>query len=40
MRLVPNPPGKIVGGAVMLEGTDLLRLDESEMRAIRATASR
>ena len=35
MRLVPNPPGKIVGGAVMLEGTDLLRLDESEMRAIR-----
>jgi peptide/nickel transport system ATP-binding protein len=35
MRLVPNPPGKIVGGAVMLEGTDLLGLDESEMRAIR-----
>ena len=23
MRLVPNPPGKIVGGAVMLEGTNL-----------------
>ena len=35
MRLVPNPPGKIVGGSVMLEGTDLLGLDESEMRAIR-----
>ena len=35
MRLVPNPPGKIVGGSVMLEGTDLLDLDESEMRAIR-----
>jgi peptide/nickel transport system ATP-binding protein len=32
---VPNPPGKIVGGSVMLEGTDLLGLDESEMRAIR-----
>ena len=24
MRLVPNPPGKIVGGSVTLEGTDLL----------------
>jgi peptide/nickel transport system ATP-binding protein len=35
MRLVPNPPGKIVGGSVMLEGTDLLGLDESEMRQIR-----
>jgi peptide/nickel transport system ATP-binding protein len=39
MRLVPNPPGKIVGGSVMLEGTDLLGLDESEMRAIRGTLS-
>jgi peptide/nickel transport system ATP-binding protein len=35
MRLVPNPPGRIVGGCIMLEGTDLLGLDESEMRAIR-----
>ncbi len=24
MRLVPDPPGRIVGGSVMLEGTDLL----------------
>ena len=35
MRLVPNPPGRIVGGSVMLEGTDLLALEEAEMRAIR-----
>src|SRR6202158_4279627 len=35
MRLVPNPPGKIVGGSIVLEGTDLLGLDETEMRAIR-----
>ena len=35
MRLVPDPPGRIVGGSVMLEGIDLLSLDESEMRAIR-----
>ena len=35
MRLVPDPPGRIVGGSVTLEGTDLLTLDESEMRAVR-----
>ena len=35
MRLVPDPPGRIVGGAVTLEGTDLLTLDEEEMRGIR-----
>jgi peptide/nickel transport system ATP-binding protein len=35
MRLVPNPPGRIVGGSVLLEGTDLLALNEAEMREIR-----
>ena len=35
MRLVPDPPGKIVGGSVRLEGKDLLALDEEEMRGIR-----
>src|SRR5262245_40094846 len=35
MRLVPNPPGKIVGGTVALDGKDLLQLEESEMRDIR-----
>jgi peptide/nickel transport system ATP-binding protein len=35
MRLVPNPPGRIVGGSIALEGIDLLGLDESEMRQIR-----
>ena len=35
MRLVPDPPGRIVGGSVMLEGTDLLALDEHAMRQIR-----
>jgi len=33
--LVPNPPGKIVGGTITLEGKDLLQLEESEMRDIR-----
>jgi peptide/nickel transport system ATP-binding protein len=35
MRLVPDPPGKIVGGSVTLEGKDLLALDEEDMRGIR-----
>jgi peptide/nickel transport system ATP-binding protein len=35
MRLVPDPPGRIVGGVVTLEGRDLLRLDEAEMRGVR-----
>ena len=35
MRLVPEPPGKIVGGQITLEGKDLLKLSQAEMRAIR-----
>jgi peptide/nickel transport system ATP-binding protein len=35
MRLVPDPPGRVVGGSVMLEGTDLLGLGEAEMRKVR-----
>jgi peptide/nickel transport system ATP-binding protein len=35
MRLVPDPPGRIVGGSVTLEGTDLLGIDEAAMRKIR-----
>src|SRR2546423_8344972 len=35
MRLVPDPPGRIVGGSISLEGTDLLALDEAQMRAVR-----
>jgi peptide/nickel transport system ATP-binding protein len=34
MRLVPDPPGRVVGGEVRLEGTDLLALDDEKMRAI------
>lgn len=35
MRLIPMPPGRIVGGEILFEGTDLLKLPEEEMRAIR-----
>lgn len=35
MRLIPNPPGKIVSGEIIFDGKDLLTLDEEEMRRIR-----
>jgi len=35
MRLIPDPPGKIVGGEVLFEGEDILRLDMDDMRRIR-----
>ena len=35
MRLVPSPPGQIVGGEVMLNGRDLLKLSEKEMTKVR-----
>jgi peptide/nickel transport system ATP-binding protein len=35
MRLVPDPPGRIVGGSVRLSGTDLLALEEAAMRKVR-----
>ncbi|WP_428264414.1 ABC transporter ATP-binding protein [Haliangium sp.] len=35
MRLIPDPPGRIAGGAVRYKGDDLLALSESAMRAIR-----
>jgi oligopeptide/dipeptide ABC transporter ATP-binding protein len=35
LRLVAEPPGRIVGGAIRFEGTNLLDLTESEMEGIR-----
>jgi peptide/nickel transport system ATP-binding protein len=35
MRLVPNPPGRIIGGTIKLDGKDLLGLDEAAMRDVR-----
>ena len=35
MRLVADPPGRIVGGAVRLDGIDLLGLDAATMRQVR-----
>ncbi|MXW80987.1 MAG: ABC transporter ATP-binding protein [Gemmatimonadetes bacterium] len=35
MRLVPDPPGRIEDGQILLKGRDLLVLDEEEMRRVR-----
>ena len=35
LRLVANPPGRIVGGAVRFEGRNLLEISEPEMERIR-----
>jgi len=35
VRLIPNPPGKIVSGEVLFEGRDLLKLTEDKIRDIR-----
>ncbi|MBN2212497.1 MAG: ABC transporter ATP-binding protein [Sedimentisphaerales bacterium] len=35
LRLIPKPPGKIVGGEILFRGKNLLHLSEREMRHIR-----
>ena len=35
LRLIPQPPGRILGGQILFDGRDLLRLSEREMRSVR-----
>jgi len=35
LRLIPVPPGKVVGGEILFKGENLLNLSEDEMRKIR-----
>lgn len=35
MRLVPNPPGKIISGEIIFQERNLLNISEEDMRAIR-----
>ncbi len=35
VRLVPEPAGRIVGGRVLLDGEDLLRMSPAQMRRVR-----
>lgn len=38
LRLVPDPPGKIIQGEIFLEGENILELSEEEMRMRRGSA--
>jgi oligopeptide/dipeptide ABC transporter ATP-binding protein len=35
LRLIPTPPGRIVGGQILYKGKDLVQASEAEMRKIR-----
>ncbi|MCA9846207.1 MAG: ABC transporter ATP-binding protein, partial [Dehalococcoidia bacterium] len=35
LRLIPQPPGKIVSGEIIFQGRDILKLDEDAIRKIR-----
>ncbi len=35
MRLIPNPPGKIVAGSIVFDDEDVLKMDDEEVRSIR-----
>src|SRR5205809_491117 len=35
LRLIPSPPGRVLGGTITFEGRDLLKLSEKEMRSVR-----
>ena len=35
MRLIPDPPGKIIDGEILLDGEDILQIDMEGMREVR-----
>jgi len=35
LRLIPTPPGRIVGGEIIFEGENILKLTDSQLRAVR-----
>jgi oligopeptide/dipeptide ABC transporter ATP-binding protein len=35
LRLIPTPPGKVLGGQILFEGRDLLSLSEKQMQSVR-----
>ncbi len=38
MRLIPDPPGRIVGGSLQFDGLDLMHLDKRRLREIRGNS--
>ncbi|MGL5055585.1 MAG: ABC transporter ATP-binding protein [Fusobacteriaceae bacterium] len=37
MRLIPEPPGKILGGEIIFQGEDILKIPEDQMRKLRGS---
>ena len=37
MRLIDSPPGEIVGGEILFDGEDLLKMSDEEIRKIRGS---
>src|SRR5438045_9778713 len=37
LRLIPSPPGKVLGGEIRFDGRELLTLPEHDMRSVRGT---
>ncbi|MBA2520052.1 MAG: ABC transporter ATP-binding protein [Chloroflexia bacterium] len=35
MRLIPNPPGKIVSGEIIFNGKDIIKMSDDQVRSIR-----
>lgn len=35
LKLIPDPPGRIVGGQILFEGKDIVKFSEDEMRKLR-----
>ncbi len=35
MRLIPSPPGRVVGGEAWFQGRDLIKMDMEEIRSVR-----
>lgn len=38
LKLIPSPPGRIVGGEILFKGRDLLKVDDKALRTIRGQA--
>ncbi len=38
LKLIPQPPGRIVGGSILFKGQDIVQMKEREMRRIRGNA--
>ncbi|MDP7332088.1 MAG: ABC transporter ATP-binding protein [SAR324 cluster bacterium] len=35
MRLIPDPPGKVVGGEILFQGRDILKMNMNDLNALR-----